>query len=162
MLRPYAGGDPSCNAGDDRYRISRLDRRLALLELPDVAVVHVHVHEATQAPVVRKQVLLQSGVLPGELFQQLADVARFELDGVTTADIRPQRCGNQNGHCHTAFRSSMVIDSSSNPWRSSARVQLFISSARPARTPTITYESHGHAWSRSNAEDRKSTRLNSS
>src|SRR5256886_2400320 len=87
-----------------------------------------------------------------EQLQQLADVAAFQLERVAAADVGAQRRGNQYRDCHTAFRSSMVMDSSANVPRSSARTQLFGSPARPAPTPTMTYESHGHAWSRSNAE----------
>src|SRR5439155_10592362 len=93
---------------------------------------------------------VQTCALPISL--ELADVSAFQLERVAAADVGAQRRGNQYRDCHTAFRSSMVMDSSANVPRSSARTQLFGSPARPAPTPTMTYESHGHAWSRSNAE----------
>src|SRR5205823_7527332 len=153
MLRPYAhGGCARRDTRDDRHGVSRLHRRLGLRQLPDVAIVHVHVHEAAQPAVLRKQMPLEPDVLARELLQQLADAPAFQLECVATAHVGAQRRGNQYPHCHTAFRSSMVMDSSSNTPRSSARTQLFRSAARPAPTPTMTYESHGHAWSRSNAD----------
>src|SRR5689334_10554701 len=152
MLRPYCDRRSPCDARNDRHGIPRLDRGLALCQLSDVAIVDIHVHEAAQATVLREQMSLERGVLAGEPLQQLADVSPFQLERVATAHVGAQRGGNEYRHCHTAFRSSMVMDSSSNTPRSSARTQLFRSPARPAPTPTMTYESHGHAWSRSNAD----------
>src|SRR5205807_3889789 len=152
MLRAHIRRRSARDARNDRDGVSRLDGRVALRQLPDVAIVHIHVHEAAQPAVVREQVPLATGVLACELLQQLADVPPFQLERVATAHVGAQRRGNQYGHCHTAFRSSMVMDSSANVARSSARTQLFGSPARPAPTPTMTYESHGHACSRSNAE----------
>src|SRR5256714_7899798 len=155
MLRPYTHGrrhSTSSDTRNDRDGVSRLDGRVALRQVPDVAIVHVHVDEAAQAAVLRKQVALEPGVLAREALQQLADVSAFQLERVAAADVGAQRRGNQYRDCHTAFRSSMVMDSSANVPRSSARTQLFGSPARPAPTPTMTYESHGHAWSRSNAD----------
>src|SRR5436305_9731658 len=153
MLHPYAnGGCAPRDTRNDRHGVSRLDGRVALRQLADVAMVHVHVDKATQAAVLREQMTLEPGVLAGKLLQQLAHVSPFQLEHVATAHVGAQRRGNQYGDCHTAFRSSMVMDSSANVPRSSARTQLLGSPARPAPTPTMTYESHGHAWSRSNAE----------
>src|SRR3989440_5162634 len=155
MLRPYTHGRRHSTSGDtrnDRHGVSRLDGRVALRQVPDVAIVHVHVDEAAQAAVLRKQVPFEPGVLAREALQQLADVSAFQLERVAAADVGAQRRGKQYRDCHTAFRSSTVMDSSANVPRSSARTQLFGSPARPAPTPTMTYESHGHAWSRSNAE----------
>src|SRR5207244_13477006 len=108
--------------------------------------------EATQPPVVREQVLPQRRVLAGEPVEELCNAPGLDLDGVASTDERAERRGNQNGHCHTAFCSSRVMDSSSNAARSSDRLPLFISPARPRATPTITQESHGHACSRSTAD----------
>src|SRR5437763_970892 len=138
MLRPHANG--GCTSGDtrnDRHGVSRLDGRVALRQVPDVAIVHVHVDEAAQAAVVGKQVAFEPGVLAREALEQLADVAAFQLERVAAADVGAQRRGNQYRDCHTAFRSSMVIDSSANVPRSSASTQLFGSPARPAPTPTV-------------------------
>src|SRR5438477_244729 len=128
------------------------DRRLLGGELSYVPIVHVHVDEATQPTVVREQVLSQGGVLAGEPVQELRDARGLDLDGVASTDVRAERRGNQDGDCHTAFCSSMVMDSSSNAARSSDSVQLVISPARPRATPTITYESHGQACSRSKVD----------
>src|SRR2546429_3032433 len=153
MLRPYAsGGCAPRDTRDDRHRVPRLHRRVALRQLPDGAIVHVHVHEAAQAAILSKRAPFEPGVLAREPLQQLADVSAFQRERVAAADVGAQRRGNQYRDCHTAFRSSMVMDSSANVPRSSARTQLFGSPARPAPTPTMTYESHGHAWSRSNAD----------
>src|SRR5438105_7926541 len=152
MLRPYTDGRRTPgNAGHDGHRVSRLDGRVALRQLADVAIVHVYVDKATQASILGEQVTLEPGVLAGKLLQQLAHVSPFQLEHVATAHVGAQRRGNQYGDCHTAFRSSMVMDSSANVPRSSARTQLLGSPARPAPTPTRTYESNGHARTRTNA-----------
>src|SRR6266516_2405660 len=120
-------GDP----GDDRARVARLNRRIALGELPDVPVVHVNVHKAAQPTVRCKEVRLQRLVLAGEPIEQLPHTACLELDRVPPAHERAERRRDQNRHCHTTFRSSLVIGSWSNVPRSCARTQLFNSPARP-------------------------------
>src|SRR3989454_1387228 len=152
MVRPYLRRRASGDTRDDRHRVARLHRRLALGELPDVPVVHVDVHKAAQSTVRGKEVRLQRRVLAGEPIEQLPHTACLELDCVTPAHERAERRRDQNRHCHTTFRSSLVIDSSSKAPRSSVRTQLFNSPARPRPTPTITYDSQGQACSRSNAD----------
>src|SRR6267143_5680661 len=73
MLRPYMHRRTSGDARDDGDRVARLDRRLALGELPDVPVVYVDVHKAAQPAVGGKQMRLQGGVLAGEPVEQLPD-----------------------------------------------------------------------------------------
>src|SRR5438445_13673228 len=128
---------PSRDAGNDGHRITGADPRLLLREPPNVPVVHVYVHKAAQPAVRRKEVLLQRGVLSGEALQQLADARALELERVAPIHIGAQRRGDQDLHCHTAFRSSMVIASSSKVPRSSARTQLFSTPARPCSTATM-------------------------
>src|SRR5256885_16049984 len=152
LRRPGVHGRSPRDTRNDRHGVSRLHRRVTMRQLPVAAIVHVHVHEAAQAAILRNQVPFEPRVLAREPLQQLADVSAFQLERVAAADVGAQRRGNQYRDCHTAFRSSMVMDSSANVPRSSARTQLFRSPARPAPTPTMTYESHGHAWSRSNAD----------
>src|SRR2546427_13228092 len=89
---------------------------------------------------VGKEVLAQCDVLAGQPVQELADAGGLHLDCVAAAHVGAQRCGNQDGHCHTTFRSSRVMDSSSNAARSADSVQLFSSAACPRGTPRITYE----------------------
>src|SRR5438094_138158 len=138
MLRPYACGGPTRNAGDDRDGVPRLYRRVALRELPDVAVVHVHVDKAAQPAIVRKEVRPQGRVLPGEPLEQLPHAGALQLECIAAAHEGTQRRRDQDCHCHTAFRSSLVICSSAKLPRSSARTQLFNSVAVPRLTPTIT------------------------
>src|SRR6267143_112860 len=131
MLRPYMHRRTSGDARDDGDRVARLDRRLALGELPDVPVVYVDVHKAAQPAVGGKQMRLQGGVLAGEPVEQLPDAPSLYLDRVTPAHERAERRRDQNRHCHTTFRSSLVIGSSSKAARSSVKTQLFKSPARP-------------------------------
>src|SRR5256885_2938832 len=74
---------------------------------------------------------LQRCVLAGEPIEQLPHTACLELDRVSPAHERAERRRDQNRHCHTTFRSSLVIGSWSNVPRSCARTQLFNSPARP-------------------------------
>src|SRR3989440_2369536 len=152
MLRPYLRRRASDDTGDDRHRVARPHRRLALGKLPDVPVVHVDVYKAAQPTVRGKEVRLQRCVLAGEPIEQLPHAACLELDRVPPAHERAERRRDQNRHCHTTFRSSLVIGSSSKAPRSCARTQLLSSPARPCPTPTITYDSQGQACSRSNAD----------
>src|SRR5437867_7348872 len=156
MLRPYTHRRrPSCassDTGDDGHRVARLQWRRALGKLPDVPVVHVDVHKAAQPAVAGKEMRLQRRVLAGEPVEQLSHTPSLQLDRVTPAHERAERRRDQNRHCHTTFRSSLVIGSSSNVPRSCVRTQLFSSPARPRPTPTITYDSQGQACSRSNAD----------
>src|SRR5213080_2046752 len=152
MQRPYLRRRASGDTGDDRHRVARPHRRLALGELPDLPVVHVDVQKAAQPTVRGKEVRRQLRVLAGEPIEQLPHTACLELDRVPPAHERAKRRRDQNRHCHTTFRSSLVIGSSSKALRSCARTQLLSSPARPCPTPTITYDSQGQACSRSNAD----------
>src|SRR6266571_5366817 len=143
---------PSRDARDDGHRVAGAHPGLLVLEPPDVPVIHVDVYKAAQPAVCRKEVLLQGGVLAGQALQQLPDARALELERVAPIYIGAQRRGDQDSHCHTAFRSSIVMASSSNAPRSSARTQLFSSPARPCPTATMAYDSHGQACSRSNAD----------
>ncbi len=75
------------DARDDRNRVAGLHRCLALGELSDVAIIHIHVDEATQPAIVRKQMALEPGVLPGEPFQQLTYAPPLELERVAPVDV---------------------------------------------------------------------------
>src|SRR5213593_4481698 len=134
---------PSRDARDDGHRVAGAHPGLLVLEPPDVPVIHVDVYKAAQPAVRCKEVLLQGGVLAGQALQQLPDARALELERVAPIYIGAQRRGDQDFHCHTAFRSSIVMASSSNARRSSARTQLFSSPARPCATATMAYESHG-------------------
>ena len=65
---PDAPGD----GGNDADRIALVHAGLILLQVANILVVHVYVHEAAQAPVIGKQMLLQVRELAGErgLFRQ--------------------------------------------------------------------------------------------
>src|SRR6266850_3801153 len=152
MLRPYLRRRPPGNTRDNGDRVAGLHRRLALGELPDVPIVHVHVHKAAQPAVGGKEVRFQGGVLPGEPLEQLPHTPSLQLDGIPPAHERAERGRDQNCHCHTTFRSSLVMGSSSKVPRSAVRTQLFNSPPRPRPTPTMTYDSQGQACSRSNAD----------
>src|SRR5207302_10484664 len=107
MLRPYTDGRRTPgNAGNDRHGVSRLDGRVALRQLADVAIVHVYVDKATQASILGEQVTLEPGVLAGKLLQQLAHVSPFPLEHDATAHVGARRRGNELGDCHPTFRSS--------------------------------------------------------
>src|SRR5207247_11417843 len=120
--------------------------------LARTGMVHIRVDEAAHPPIVGDTVALERLVASRQPLEQLADVGCLELHRVTPIDVRAQRGRDQDGHCHTTFRSSMVTGSSANPERSSDRTQLFRSPAPPRATATITYESHGHPFSRSKAD----------
>src|SRR2546430_4445014 len=70
MLRPYLRRRAPGDTGDDRHRVARLHRRLALRELPDVPVVHVDVYKAAEPTVRGIEVRLQRCVLAGEPIEQ--------------------------------------------------------------------------------------------
>src|SRR5438477_10860994 len=107
MLRPYTDGRRTPgNAGNDRHGVSRLDRRVAVRQLADVAIVHVYVDKATQASVLGEQVTLEPGVLAGKLLQQLAHVPPFQLEPVATTHAGAPRRGTHYADCPTAFRSA--------------------------------------------------------
>src|SRR2546429_6892491 len=91
MQRPYLRRRASGDTGDDRHRVARPHRRLALGELPDVPVVHVDVHKAAQPTVRGKEVRLQLRVLAGEPIEQLPHTACLELDRVPPAHERAER-----------------------------------------------------------------------
>src|SRR5260370_741893 len=140
--RAHAGGGaapwPAGDAGDDRTGVARLHRGLALGQLSDVTIIHVHVDETTQPAIVRKQMALEASVLAGEPFEELAHASSLDLERVPPLDVGAERRGGQNLHRHTVFRSSMVMDSSANAPRSPPSTRLLSSSARPWPTPTIT------------------------
>src|SRR5436853_6429464 len=125
MLRPYLRRRAPGDTGDDRHRVARLHRRLALGELPDVPVVHVDVYKAAEPTVRGIEVRLQRCVLAGEPIEQLPHTACLELDRVPPAHERAERRRDQNRHCHTTFRSSLEIGSWSKVPRSCARTQLY-------------------------------------
>src|SRR5438874_2583279 len=141
MSRAFLHRRAAGNTGNDGDRVARLHRRLAVGELPDVAVVHVDVDEAAQPAVGGKEMRLQPGVLAGQPVEQLAHTPPLQLDCVTPAHERAERRRDQNRHCHTTFRSPLVIDSSSKAPRSSVRTQLSNPPARPRPTPTLAYRS---------------------
>src|SRR3989449_10821115 len=71
MVRPYLRRRASGDTRDDRHRVARLYRRLALGELPDVPVVHVVVHKAARPSVGGREERFERGVLAREPVGQL-------------------------------------------------------------------------------------------
>src|SRR2546428_12395662 len=88
---------------NDADRVARLHRCLIALEIPDILVVHVHVHEAAQLSFVRVQVFPKTVVLPRELGQQLTDSAAADLYRLLLVREWPERRGNQNLVRHDEF-----------------------------------------------------------
>src|SRR5256885_7495419 len=104
MLRPYLRRRASGDTGDDRHRVARPHRRLALGELPDVPVVHVDVHKAAQPTVRGKEVRLQRCVLAGEPIEQLPHTACLELDRVPPAHRSEEHTSELQSPCNLVCR----------------------------------------------------------
>src|SRR5438552_2846000 len=107
MLRPYLRRRASGDTGDDRHRVARPHRRLALGELPDVPVVHVDVHKAAQPTVRGKEVRLQRCVLAGEPIEQLPT-----LPAPRSTAVRPPT----NGRSGVGIRTVTAIRPSVPRW----------------------------------------------
>jgi hypothetical protein len=86
---------PSGNRGHDADRVARLEAGLLAVQMPDIFVVHVHVHEAPQPAIFSVEVAAEIAVLRDEAFEDVADSAAFDLDDILTAGERPERCRNQ-------------------------------------------------------------------
>ena len=98
---------------DDAHRVAGRHRRLLLLQIPDVLVVHVDVDEAAQLALLVVQVRLQPRVLRRQVGEQLADGRAVGLDRVFLIGVRPERCRNQNFRRHVEARPRRNCDRSS-------------------------------------------------
>jgi hypothetical protein len=92
---------PAGNRGDDADRVSRLERRLFTLEMTDVLVVDVHVHEAAQLAVVVVEMTAKVAVLCDERLEQLSNGAAVDFHDILPVGERPERCRNHDpvSHC---------------------------------------------------------------
>ena len=82
-----AGGSPG-NRRHDADDITRLELGRVALEIADVIVVDVDVHEVPQLAVVGIEMPLEVGELRGQGGQHFADGAAFGVDGVLLAGVR--------------------------------------------------------------------------
>jgi hypothetical protein len=62
LVYVYDGIDAACDRRNDADGVARGDRRLLFLQIPDVFVVHVDIHEAAELSLIVEQVRLEPGV----------------------------------------------------------------------------------------------------
>ena len=99
-----AAGDRGHNAD----RIAVFGGRVFLLQVANILVVEVDIHETANAAVVSVKVLAQIGVGSRKLFQGLADGGRIELHACLLARKLPQGGRNFHLHCHVCPASSVT------------------------------------------------------
>src|SRR4029077_829607 len=89
-LDSYAAGDRRHNAD----RIAVLGRRVFLLQVANILVIEVDIHEAANAAVIGVKVLAEIRVSSRKLFQGFADGSRIELHACLLARKLPQGSWN--------------------------------------------------------------------
>lgn len=92
--------DAAGDRRDDAHRIARLERRLILLQVADVLVVHVHVDEAPELALVREEVFPKPGELGGQAGEQLADGGAVKLDRIKFVGERAERRRDLDSDSH--------------------------------------------------------------
>ena len=91
---------PARHRRDDADGVARLERRLLAIEMADVLVVDVHVHEAAQLAVVVVQVAAEIAVFADQRLEQLANGAAVDFHDILPVRERPERCRDQNPMGH--------------------------------------------------------------
>jgi hypothetical protein len=86
--------------GNDADRVGRSDRRVFALQLTDVVVVDVDVHEAPERSLRGEQVLAKIRMRRRQRAQELADGGAFGRDDALLARERAQGSGNENANRH--------------------------------------------------------------
>ena len=96
---------PASDRRDDGERVPVLNRSRIILEVTDVVVVEVNIHEGAQFALVVVKVLAKVGIGGRKAAQSLADCGRWHFDGGLLAGILTQWGGNQYFHCSTSDAS---------------------------------------------------------
>ena len=121
------GLDPARHGGDDAQHVPFAERRVRLLQVAYVFVVHIHVHEGAQLAVFPVEVLLQLRMALDEALQRVPHGAGFDFHFSGPADKASERGRDQDLHVHSS-------SSGSKRFRSS----LSTHDARPAGVPRST------------------------
>ena len=96
---------PPAIAGSSRTVSRRLERRRELLEVPDVGLVHEHVHEPVDAARVVEQARAEVRVRGDQRAERLADGRALDLDQLLAAGRRPEH-GRDADLAHADSQSS--------------------------------------------------------
>jgi hypothetical protein len=102
---------PARHRRDDADRVAGLQRGLLAIEMADVLVVDVHVHEAAQAAVLVEQMAAQIAVLGDQPLENVSNGAPLDFHDVLLAGKRPQRGRDQNPMSHVLSSRSKPVQS---------------------------------------------------
>src|SRR5688572_1120803 len=91
---------PAGNGRNDAHGVAFLQRRLVLLQIPDVIVIYVDVDETAKLAVGRVEMLFKTAVLRCQILQEFGNSCAIDLYGVLLFCKRSKRSRNQNLSWH--------------------------------------------------------------
>src|SRR6516164_3705660 len=102
---------PAGNRRHDGKRVALFHSRLVLLEIANVFVVQIQVHEGAQLAFVAVQVLPQVRIGRSQYVQGLSDRGGLHIDRALLPGILAQWCWDQYFHCLTSDAWLLARDS---------------------------------------------------
>src|SRR5689334_9397785 len=94
--------------GHDADGVAVFSRRVFLLQIANILVVEVNIHEAANAAILGIEVLAQVRIGSGKLFQGLANRSGIELHACLLARKLPQSGRNFQLYSHSSLASSVT------------------------------------------------------
>ena len=87
---------PARDRRDDADGVAAVHRRLLVLQIADILVVHVDVDEAAQLSLLVVEMGLEAAVPPRQIGEQFAHGRAGDVDGVLFIRVRPERRRDEN------------------------------------------------------------------